>query len=50
MSSFGNEIHSLGEHINFDLIAQNKKHLKELEDSKISINENIIRLESKMKN
>ena len=46
----GNEIHSLGEHINFDLIAQNKKHLKELEDSKISINENIIRLESKMKN
>ncbi|CUT95798.1 Nuclease SbcCD subunit C (fragment) [Staphylococcus capitis] len=43
----GNEIHSLGEHINFDLIAQNKKHLKELEDSKISINENIIRLESK---
>lgn len=43
----GNEIHSLGEHINFDLIAQNKKHLKELENSKISINENIIRLESK---
>ena len=29
------------------MIAQNKKHLKELEDSKISINENIIRLESK---
>ncbi|MEZ7609534.1 SMC family ATPase [Staphylococcus capitis] len=43
----GNEIHSLGEHINFELIAENKKQLDELDKSKNSIKEDIIRLESK---
>lgn len=43
----GNEIHSLGEHINFELIAENKKQLDELDRSKNSIKEDIIRLESK---
>lgn len=43
----GNEVQSLGEHINFELISENKKQIEELDKRKSHINETIIRLESK---
>ncbi|MBX5318156.1 SMC family ATPase [Staphylococcus caprae] len=42
----GNEIQSLGEHIDFESIAKKKEQIEELENNKTTLKETLIRLES----
>ncbi len=44
----GNEIHSLGEHIDFESIAQKNNKIKRLESKKVKIRDEIIKIETRI--
>nr|MDK7273871.1 SbcC/MukB-like Walker B domain-containing protein [Staphylococcus epidermidis] len=44
----GNEIHSLGEHIDFELIAQKNNKIKQFESKKVKIRDEIIKIETRI--